>query len=111
MLSAITSQECIAIDGYSRLKNPPVLYLQSVTLEELKQTDSFGYPRLPFSFKVLDHNGKARDIRANGKLKLWKTRPLDASLPMKYGMYEAFTVDIRDGMYTGEVLYKEVKRV
>ena len=40
-------------------------------------------------FKIGDYNadGTAMRWRVNGKCKLWKTRPEDFSVPLKYGLY------------------------
>ena len=37
-----------------------------------------------------DSRGRPLRIRPNGKLKLWKTRPHDFRLPVKYGLRECF---------------------
>jgi hypothetical protein len=42
-------------------------------------------------------NGGMHTCRVNGKVKLWKTRHNDLDIPMKYGLYESFTVEWRNG--------------
>jgi hypothetical protein len=34
------------------------------------------------------NRGKIITVRVNGKCKIWKTRPGEFQLPVKYGMYE-----------------------
>ena len=39
---------------------------------------------------ILNSDGTPARCRANGQLKLWKTRPSDFSLPVKYGLKQCF---------------------
>src|ERR1039457_2239385 len=38
-------------------------------------------------------DGSALRARANGRVKLWKTRPLEFRIPVKYGLKQCFYID------------------
>ena len=44
-------------------------------------------------------------VKVNGKPKVWKTRPDDVSVPIKYGLYEYETIDYRDGAMSDDNLW------
>lgn len=53
---------------------------------------SAGY-RQEFHHKTLKNaDGTAVRCRVNGKCKVWKTRPNDFQLPVKYGLKECFYI-------------------
>lgn len=41
---------------------------------------------------VKNKDGSPLRCRAMGKCKVWKTRPNDFKLPVKYGMYDSFYI-------------------
>jgi len=49
-----------------------------------------------FLFKVSNPNHKAygqeRECRRNGKTQVWKTRPNNFKIPVKYGLFEYFYI-------------------
>lgn len=67
-------------DGYSRGKNPRMISVRPMTLEEIKGLSGHA--------KVIANDGALRDVKINGAVKTWKTRPNEVSVPVKYGMYE-----------------------
>lgn len=53
---------------------------------------------LPYNATLHHKTKKNKDgspvrCRINGKVKIWKTRPNDFKLPVKYGLYECFYID------------------
>jgi len=60
--------------------------------------DDFSKIRHISHFNVIDKNGKVREVRQNGKPKTWKTRPLDMTIPFKYGQYEYGYITFKDGI-------------
>jgi hypothetical protein len=53
------------------------------------------------TIKMLDRQGKARDIRPNGAMKTWKKDPTRFERGFKYGLYESFrlnTQQMLDGL-------------
>lgn len=90
-------------DGYDRKKHPRILKVRPLTFEEvlvLKHGD-----------ELLFHanDGSARRCRVTGKVKRWKTRPNDLSVPVKYGMHESARVEWINGVHRGTVLLVEVE--
>lgn len=58
-----------------------------------------------------DSRGNCRVWRRNGKTKVWKTRPDNFRIPVKYGMYWYGYIDEVDAMYfhvESECIRKEV---
>jgi len=51
----------------------------------------------------INNNGKSYLWRANGKCKVWKTRPNDFKLPIKHGLY-AYGYITQDNAYQFEVV-------
>ena len=49
-----------------------------------------------WSLTHVDSNGTPSYCRRNGATKTWKTRPAEFSMPVKYGMYEAFRIEHTD---------------
>lgn len=82
-----------APDGYDYRKNPRMLTIRPLTLDEAKAL-RYGEHRL---FIALD--GTARTVKINGRPKTWKTRPGDVDIPVKYGMYEHATFSMRRGSW------------
>lgn len=62
-----------------------------------------------FTFKIQNPNHKAygqlRNCRRSGKTQIWKTRPNDFKVPVKYGLYESFyiTQDNADQFTVGSI--------
>ena len=84
--------------------NEPILNLESgyakplwngtrpfrpMTLEEVKSAHGH--------ISVMNRQGKVLTAKVNGKCQTWKTRPCDAKLPCKYGMYEYFYIEFVEG--------------
>lgn len=89
----------IVPDGYSRKKNPDTVALRPLGLREVQSLE------VGKEVWVLDRHGRARTVRVTGRVKLWKTRPDDADVPLKYGMYEHFRCEVRGGEYQNGTLY------
>ena len=53
----------------------------------------------------IDKRNEARRCRVTGAVKTWKTRPFDLSVPVKYGLYESFRIEWRNGV-PNENLYR-----
>lgn len=90
-------------DGYDRKKHPRMFKVRPMTFEEvlvLKRGD-----------ECLFHanDGSARRVRVTGQVKIWKTRPRDLSVPVKYGMWESAHVEWKDGVHHGTQLLMEVE--
>lgn len=79
--------------------------VRPMTIAELKQlsygdhimvsTGYFGRNRL---------NGLVH-VKVNGKPKVWKTRPDDVDISIKYGLYEYARIEYRDGAMVDGNLY------
>ncbi len=81
-------------DGYapSRVRTPkPRIACRAMSLQEAKALDSGSH----IEFRSV--NGDLRTCKVNGAPKVWKTRPLDVDVPVKYGMYEFSTFTMRGG--------------
>lgn len=81
----------ILADGYDKRKNPRRSLYRLLTREEalaLKRGDVVDFRA---------HNGRARFIRCNGKVKTWKRDPNRIEIPMKYGFRDCMTFVWRDG--------------
>jgi hypothetical protein len=76
--------------GYDRRKHPTQYRVRYLTEQEALD------PILDnqVEFRSLDQHGELRYIRRGGKTQRWKTDPRRISIPMKYGMYEAFRLDL-----------------
>lgn len=88
-------------DGYDRRKNPQWFKVRPLTFEEtliLKRRD-----------ELLFHanDGTARRCRVTGQVKMWKTRPNDLRVPVKYGMFESAYCEWRSGVHHGVQLLVE----
>lgn len=90
-------------DGYDRKKHPRMLKVRPMTFDEVLV--------LKYGDECLFHanDGTARRVRVKGKVKTWKTRPRDLSVPVKYGMYESARVEWTNGVHRGVVLLMEVE--
>lgn len=71
-------------------KTPTLYSFRSVTLEEAKSWTAFG--RVP-SLYFQDQHGRMANVRLNGKVQTWKRDPSRISIPVKFGMYEAFRIE------------------
>ena len=91
----------VTTSGYDRSKHPEQIHYREMTLAEAKVLRYGDHP------KVLDRNGRLRDVKVNGALKVWKTRPGDVDVPLKYGMYEYLTASFRDGKSDGLLVVVE----
>ena len=77
-------------DGYNRNKTPVMLTLRKCTIDDLQAMAQGKYYG---TIKMLDKNGKARDIRPNGSMQTWKKDATRFERGFKYGMYETFRLD------------------
>lgn len=88
-------------NGYSRKNPKEKINVRPITFEEAQNGDFDG---------CIAFNGEYRDLRENGRVKTWKTRPGDLSIPVKYGLKNAFRVEYRNGRQqdsTGVTLVKK----
>lgn len=78
--------------GYSGQEKVPAKKFRDITFQEVLEL------KYRNSVYFIDRYGKYREARVNcNSPKLWKTRPLDANVPLKYGLKECFTAEWRDG--------------
>ncbi len=47
----------------------------------------------------IKHDNTLVCLKVNGKPKVWKTRPNDCKVPVKYGMYDCFYLEWRAGTF------------
>jgi hypothetical protein len=52
----------------------------------LTQVKELKYRDEVYSIDEFDSSGAAKRWRVNGKVQLWKTRPTDFRVPLKYGL-------------------------
>lgn len=77
------------IDGYDKSKTPKTLTVRKCNVGDIvAMIESHNT-----SYLMLDSNGKARNVRANGKVKTWKRDPSRFERSFKYGMYEHFRLN------------------
>lgn len=53
----------------------------------------------PWHFSVLSTEGKVLTVKKNGQVKTWKTRPHDAEVPYKYGLYTYGKIRYQNGIH------------
>ena len=73
------------VAGHYRKSVNEAKWVRFMTLDEAKALRS-GQRVL-----VLSKDGRWANAKVNGAPKVWKTRPLDCTVSLKYGMYEYFT--------------------
>ena len=73
-----------------RRKNPEVNRYRRITLAEAKLL------RYGQRVYILDRNGRVAEAKVNGQPKTWKRDASRIEIPMKYGLYEYFTLTARD---------------
>lgn len=78
------------VDGYDRSKHPA-----TIEVSPMPAADALAI-RGEFLFEGCD--GKVRRARVNGAPRLWKTRPGDYRIPIKYGLRECSYIVPRDGI-------------
>ena len=75
------------VSGYDRKKHPEKKAFRSITFEEAKKLYSGQ------TIQMITPEGNAwRNARLNGKVRTWKRDLNRIEIPMKYGMYEYFTL-------------------
>lgn len=92
--------------GYDRKVKPKKYNFRLMTLRQIQ--------RLKAGDRVwfLAADGTARGVTVNGKPKLWKTRPGDVRIPLKYGMYQYSATVWKDGEQRhGETLLNPPKNL
>lgn len=52
------------------------------------QAENLTHGNTIYHISVKDSRGNPMKVRVNGKCKIWKTRPNEFRLPVKYGLYE-----------------------
>ena len=77
----------IVYSGYG--KNAQPFEVRSMTFEEILNASGH--------IEVLDMAGLCRTVKVNGKVKTWKTRPMDCELSFKYGLYEFGKIKFENG--------------
>jgi len=92
----LTPETFAVIDGYDRSKNPKTLTIRKCTLEDIKAMANGDCT----SYLALDRMGKARHVRANGKLKTWKRDSNRFERSFKYDMYENLRLDTQGMLST-----------
>jgi hypothetical protein len=73
--------------GYSRDKRKYIVRYMTFS-EALNAKDHIN---------VLDGDGNLREVKVNGRVKTWKTRPNDCRIPYKYGMYDYGHITFMNG--------------
>lgn len=68
-------------DGYDRSKTPRMIDVRPMTLAEVQALPVGGHA------EVITNDGKLRRVKITS-VHLWKTRPNDVHVGVKYGMYE-----------------------
>ena len=59
--------------------------------------ETLGYRDILYHVTLKNANGTPLRCRVNGKVKLWKTRPNEFRLPVKYGLRECFYITETNG--------------
>jgi hypothetical protein len=74
-----------------------------ITIERLQRVQA-GYDYLNFEHKTLKNkDGSRLRARANGQLKLWKTRPTEFRIPCKHGLKDYFYIT-QDNAHEWEIV-------
>ena len=74
--------------GYNRTKSAPTITVRDLTRDEALALSGHA--------EIISTTGTLRDVKVNGKVRTWKTRP-DIEVPIKYGLYEYATARWSDG--------------
>lgn len=85
-----------AIFRSDKHKNPTQHNYHVMTFEECKNIKSS-------RVHLLDRYGRIIEVKINGAIKLWKTRPFDLKIPVKYGLYEYSYIEFSNGQSIGEI--------
>ena len=75
------------VDGYSRNKTKPSKDYRFMTIAEVKKLNPGD--SVPF----ISNNGTAKICKVNGKPKTCKRSPHKVHIPVKYGLYEYYTIE------------------
>ena len=59
--------------------------------------ETLGYRDIQYHVTLKNADGTPLRCRVNGKVKLWKTRPNEFRLPVKYGLRECFYITEANG--------------
>lgn len=80
-----------APDGYARRRKTPqpMLTLRYMTLAEVQALPTGGHA------SILANDGRVRIVKITS-VRLWKTRPDDVHVGVKYGMYEYAQFDAQE---------------
>ena len=76
-------------DGYDKGKAPRKRLFRRWTMDDIRV---YGGGTVWFEA----NDGKARQCRNNGRMKIWKRRPDSFEQSFKYGLYESFRMDTQD---------------
>ena len=81
-------RQCLALSSGKDYAELARLY---VTIAPVPTIADLQSPNLNFWHRrIFNSDGTPARCRPNGKIKLWKTRPSDFSLPVKYGLKTCF---------------------
>ena len=75
-----------------RKKNPDMVTVRPMTRDEIL---ALGYGDHP---AVILRSGKLGAVKINGAIRTWKRDPERIEVPLKYGMYEYATFDMRESL-------------
>ena len=82
--------------------------MEKLSLKKYGKGDAVQFRRIETIQEAIDHcsksshvwilslRGDARQAKVNGKVRTWKRNPSRIEIPMKYGLYEYFTITNRD---------------
>ena len=79
--------------------------VDTVALSVSEVKELYAGSRVKIHTSYSQHGIGLVNVKINGKPKVWKTRPNDVSVPVKYGLYECATIDYRDGEPSDSGLY------
>lgn len=86
----------------ARLKLPPLRTYKYLTLAECKEIRSGSH------VLFVTRQGDVAQAKVTS-VKLWKTRPNDVRIGLKYGLYEYATAEFVDGESRNNYLVREIK--
>lgn len=67
-----------------------MLTVRAMTLDEIKALSGHA--------TIIANDGTVRNVKINGQVQRWKTRPDEVSVPVKYGMYEYARFDTAEAL-------------
>ena len=73
--------------------------MSEVTIQTIENKSNMVFRYININFPA--HVGKK--VRQTGRIKLWKTRPTEFKIPVKYGLYESFYIP-QDNAHEWEIV-------